>query len=1166
MLGKESAASPALGHQQDTAVVTLRLFNETLEHAFDEINRQTSYRVVYANSLIERAQKVTIALHRVPVNVALNILLENQPFTYVVDGNNIIIVSKKVRSYKEKEILPPTSPNLPVDPISGTIVDSSGNPLSGASITIKGTKITTFSDSSGKFSIIAKVGDILVVTFVGYKERMVIVNGIQPILIPLSLEISGLDEITVLSTGYQDIPKARATGSFVKIDNELLNRAVSTNILDRIYNVTSGLNYDPRRAGSSVKSTISIRGVSTINADMKPLVVVDGFPYDESAIENGVIHNVNPNDIESITVLRDAAAASIWGARSGNGVIVITTKKGKYNQKTNIQFNSVITIGKKPDLYRLPVISSKEYLDMEKKLFTTNYYQSSEDMSAFGYPIPLSQGVEILIAKRDGTVSEADANKKLSELENHSIIDDIYSYFLQKSVHQQYALNVSGGTEKFRYYASIGLDKNKNNAIGDNKARWNIRLDNTYKPVKNIEVNNYIVYTQNNTKYASIDLMSLMPRGVGFYPTAPYTQLVDQYNKPLAIPRDYRLGYIDTISHPSILDWHYQPIDELRYINNTATQYSTRIGTSIKYSIINGLSINVRGQYEKTLTPERHYQSVESYYTRDLINQFADRYNSGVSYPVPLGSIVDLKNIEVASWNIRSQVDFDRKLGKFELNALAGWEASEFENDIQQRRDYGYNDDTHLSATNIDYNNTFIVSPWQNTARVPSGYSYYGSLRRLVSYYFNGALSYDSRYTISFSSRLDGANLFGVTINDKLLPLWSGGFAWNIAAEKFYRIDWLPSLKFRLSSGYNGNMKNDATRFATISYAPRDLILGIPIATLISPPNDRLKWEKVAMMNVGIDFSIIGRINGSIEYYHKKGMDLISSIRVDPTTGVSSYTGNNASIAGRGLDVNLNTINTVGKVKWETHLLFSYNTDKVTSYSVAPSVGGLTTVVGFNNPYVGKPLYSVFSYRWAGLDPATGDPRGYVKGLEANYSEVLLSKNTQPEDLFYNGPVNPKFFGSIRNDVFWKGFRLSVNVTYKLHSFFRRTSINYTNLFDNWGGHSDYSLRWQQPGDELHTTVPSMPPTTNYNRDAFYANSEVLVESGSYFRLQDIRFSYDIGKNLLKRLPFKNTQLYIYGNNLGLLWRANKYGIDPDYGDFVLAPSRTISIGLTSNF
>ena len=219
---------------------------------------------------------------------------------------------------------------------------------------------------------------------------------------------------------------------------------------------------------------------------------------------------------------------------------------------------------------------------------------------------------------------------------------------------------------------------------------------------------------------------------------------------------------------------------------------------------------------------------------------------------------------------------------------------------------------------------------------------------------------------------------------------------------------------------------------------------------------------------------------------------------------------------------------------------------------------------------IGKPLFGVFSLRWEGLEAATGDPQGYdpaAKAVTKDYAAI--NKNTLPEDLVYHGPGVPVFFGGVRNTIDWKNFSFSFNVTYKLGYYFRRASIHYSNLFTLWGGHADYAQRWQQAGDELKTYVPSAPAGQSFQtlgRDDFYRKSAILVEKGDHIRLQDIRLGYELNNSRIKRLPFKRAMFFIYVNNLGILWRANEPDIDPDYGNTVIPPSRSIAIGLNCNF
>jgi hypothetical protein len=299
-----------------------------------------------------------------------------------------------------------------------------------------------------------------------------------------------------------------------------------------------------------------------------------------------------------------------------------------------------------------------------------------------------------------------------------------------------------------------------------------------------------------------------------------------------------------------------------------------------------------------------------------------------------------------------------------------------------------------------------------------------------------------------------------------------------------------------------------------------------------------------------------------MEYYRKAGLDLISQVSVDPTTGFTSYTGNNASIKGGGLDIVLNSRAAAGSFEWRNYFLFSYTTDRVTSYQQPGTV--FDYISGNKAPFVGRPLFSLYSYKWAGLDPANGDPRVYLGKTVTDYSTVF--NKATPADLVYNGPLTPRVFGSFLNAFRWKNMTLSMNITYKLGYYFRRSSINYSNLYQNWAGHSDYNLRWMKPGDEKTTNVPSLPATMSAARDQVYLYSDVLVQKADQVRMQDIRLSYDMNKSSWSRLPVKTMQFYINANNIGILWRANKYKIDPDYGSSIIPVSRSVAIGITAGF
>jgi hypothetical protein len=306
-------------------------------------------------------------------------------------------------------------------------------------------------------------------------------------------------------------------------------------------------------------------------------------------------------------------------------------------------------------------------------------------------------------------------------------------------------------------------------------------------------------------------------------------------------------------------------------------------------------------------------------------------------------------------------------------------------------------------------------------------------------------------------------------------------------------------------------------------------------------------------------------ISGSVEYFRKRGIDLIGDASFAPSTGITMLRGNYANMKGNGFDVVFNSKNIDKKFKWSTTLLFSHITDKVTHYDVKLPAYQLLSGDKGTWPLEGRPVYGVYSLRWAGLDPETGDPQGYLDhGVSKDYATLNFPDSIT--DLVYNGPVHPTCFGGLTNSFSYKHFSLIVNISYKLGYYFRRSSINYYALFNSNYGNKDFIERWQKPGDEKNTDVPSLPSTPDDARDNFYAHSEVLIEKGDHVRLQDIALSYDLDKRIWKKMSFSHVQFYLYANNIGIIWRANNFHLDPDYPTGGIPPSRSFAAGIRVNF
>ncbi|WP_339881109.1 SusC/RagA family TonB-linked outer membrane protein [uncultured Algoriphagus sp.] len=1049
--------------------------------------------------------------------------------------------------------------------LSGKVVDAkSGELLVGALVTVLPDNSSAVVDNDGRFFLEVSQGEKeITVQFLGYATLKW--SGTVPVENALVLEMEslemGLDQVEVLATGYQEIPKARSTGSFVQLDEELVDRRVSTNLVDRLEDVTSGLILN--RTGDTGRDPISIRGRSTLGRFSQPLIVIDNFPYD------GSLDDINPNDVASITVLRDAAAASIWGARAGNGVIVITTKSGRNDQPLQVSLTANANWIQPTDPFLAPNLSVDDYIDTEISLFDAGFFTSSE--SDASHPV-LSPVVETLIQKRDGVISEAEADSRLQHLRSYDLRKDVEKYLYRPSLNQQYSLGLSGGSKIHSYRMALGVDENRGNAIGNSNERLSLNLKNDFSFMEGKLMVRTGLY---GVKSSSVDQNS-GPEDLYYSALVdmyPYARLADEEGNPLTLSRELRDSFKEESMGQGLLDWDYVPLDEIGRNPSETVSNDLRLNMGVDYSLTKQWKVSALYQYWENNRRAETLFAENSYYARDLINQFTQiDENGNLIQQVPFGAILDHSSRQSNSHSARIQTDFNQSWKNgLEIDVLAGGELKALDFQESGSRYYGYNTE-RSSSQPVDYRVLFPqFSNEFQTAVIPNRDQLSKGADRFFSLYANASLSYNRTYDLTFSARRDASNLFGVATNQRAVPLWSAGLGWTISEEDFYGWGALPFVKLRFSYGYNGNVDRSLTAFTTAQVVTRSTLTQLPYLQIRNPPNADLRWERIKITNLGLDFeSRDSRVSGSLEFYQKLGLDLIGQTPYAPSTGIEVFSGNTASTQTRGFDLNLVSRNLVGEFEWTTVWLLSALNEKVTDFEIEPAISNLLNygeagLGGTYFPNVGKPLFGIYSYPWAGLNPQTGDPIGIVDG-EPSEDYMAIVNGATLESVNYHGPARPTTFGSVRNTVSYRGFTLSANISFRMGYYFRRSSIQYNTLLQGRGGHADYALRWQQPGDELKTDVPSQPAGFNFFRDSFYRSSAVLVEKGDHIRLQDIRLGYDLtqlsGKGLLS--AFRNAEVYVYANNLGMIWKATDTDWDPDFG--FNRPLKSLAVGIQLDF
>jgi TonB-linked SusC/RagA family outer membrane protein len=1048
--------------------------------------------------------------------------------------------------------------------VKGKVVNENNEPVA-ATIAIKNSSIATSTAEDGSFDLKGVKPDaVLVVTGVAVETVEVSVKGRHNLgtITITSKFTTDRDVVVDANTGYQTLKPNELNGSITVIDNKTLNQQVGMNILKRLDGVTSGLLFSNKSNNNPQSDlNISIRGLSTINGPLNPLVVLDNFIYE------GDINNINPNDIESISVLKDAAATSIYGARGGNGVIVITTKKGEFQQPLKVQFNSTITIAQKPDIFYPSQISSADYIYAEQFAYQNGYYNDQINYDWY-YHTPFTPAVQIFIDKSNGLISTQDSINKINLLKNHDVRNDYNRYFYTNAITQQYGITLTGGSNTNAYTFGINYDRNRG-ALYDQYNKLNIHLLNTYKPLKNLQLTIGAYYTNSTSVSGRPSTVTYDDKNV------PYIQLTDENGNSAAIPDIYSKSYTDTAGGGKLLDWNYYPLEDYKHYKLQTSIEELNANVGVNYKIINGLDVDLRYQFERQTEDATRNAGIESFYTRNLVNQFSqvDYTTGNINYIIPDNGIQLRYNNVLSSQNFRSQLNFNKHWRSNHVLAMAGFEIREIENKGYNSTLYGYNSDP-LTTSNVDFVNQYPTLPYGSNSNIP-GSPYLSNLtNRYVSGYANASYIFKNKYSLSGSVRKDGANIFGVNTNDKWKPLWSAGSGWEIYREGFYHFNLMPYLRLRASYGFSGNIDASKSALPIANYF-NDYTTNLPYTRIQTLNNPDLKWEQSRQINIATEFKTLHNvINGTIEFYWKKGTDLYGLTNYDYTTWgyAPQITKNVASMSGKGIDINLTSNNIDKTLKWRTSLLFNYNQSKVTKYFTTDALNGSSIIGGSGEtitPVIGKPLYAIAAFKWEGLNDK-GDPQGLLDGkISTDYQSIISTIDTKGikdnESVVFIGSATPIIFGSLINTFSWKKLSVSLNISYKLGYYFKKPTLSYSNLFYSGTTTADFANRWQKPGDENKTNIPSLV-YTNYPqfslRDQFFTSSEINILKADHVRLQYVNLNYQIKEQTDKGLGLR---LYVNIANLGILWRANKEKIDPDYPTSIPAP-KSYSIGFQATF
>lgn len=1145
--------------------ITIDLHDVPIATALEKIQESARMHCVYDEENVSSSRKVTLSYQQASLRTVMNDFCRQTSLDYEFRKDLILIFKGKRPSASSFQMV-------------GKVIDEQREVLTGATIRIKGTTIGVITDVDGNYQIKVYPGDVLVVTFVG-KETQEIAVSAKKTTVNIQMFPSTTDLGDVVVTGYQTISKERSAGSFSVIKGEDIRETAGfkENILESLEGQVAGLVVNNSSVNSSAKYLI--RGKTSLTSNTTPLYVVNGVPLSIEQIEN----IVNSNDIESVTVLKDATAASIWGAQAANGVIVITTKSGKRGSKMRISYEGTYSYKGKPKYGYLDYMNSGEFIQTAKEIFAPENYTwelVNAGNTGISNPYPVLFPHELpLYQQYRGEISSEECESQLAALASQNWYSQYRDAFMSNSYQTNHTLSFTGGGQKNTYHVSLGYK----NRLGIFKEK----TDNYLANVRNdfyltdwlkldLTLNAAINHSKNHSVTESANKI-------------PYAQLWDKDGNELSLT-NYRMlaSAHQEVESVSGIDLSYFPIQDTSNSTLETNSMNLRFNVGTTVRLLPVLKYEGRFQYYRSNSTDENFVNGDVYSVR--LDRVQATGMDGVQHlPVTGGNFTQTHSFN-NEWMLRNQLSFDKNWSEqHQLTVMAGTEIRSNKYGSAAKYMRGYDKQTMQTVTYDQYllsveglSNPLLKQNLYNSLNKFKVDSYVQSETeyRYFSLYGNAAYTFQQKYSLNASIRIDQSNMFATSSNIRYKPIWSAGVAWDLSKESFMKAaSFIDLLKLRFSYGYGGNAPRPGSGgiFDIISARPSDpyysdLGQGYKITT---PGNISLRWEKTRTINFGVNFAFLNhRLTGSIDVYHKKTTDLLAWATSDFTTGWSTIYGNVAGLTNKGVEFSLNSGNVRTKdFSWDTSVRLAYNKNNVDDYYKTPSSG----IIGAaSTPYVeGYPANAVFALKWAGLSPETGAARVYNKDGKIVSS---VKDDLTADDLVYCGTTIAPWALSMTNMFTYKQFELSFMLIGNLGGKMRNDVMSFQTGRPESNLHKDFLNRWKKPGDELVTDVPSYfaygtpeyADRVSADGLGLYRYADINVLNASYIKLRNLALGYTLPSCWSSKLSVEYIKVRMQIDNLFCI-KANHEGIDPEAfnwseGSRTNLYNPSFSFGLSINF
>lgn len=1044
--------------------ISLNKENATLEEIFQEIETKTGYKFVYNTSEINRNERASIQETEQELNEILqNLFRTKQNISFRISNKHIALFKAQIKK------------------ISGTVLDPQGETVIGANVLVKGTTNGTITDIDGKFSLEAAEGDILQISYIGYNTQEITLGKQSTLKITLKEDQQALEEVVVI--GYGAVKKKDLTGAITQVKTDKYATQQSTNVLDMLNGTVAGFNSNIGTSASGA-SEMEIRGPSSLSANNSPLVVLDGVIF------NGSINDINPSDIETVDVLKDASSAAVYGSRSAAGVVIINTKRGK-SEKMTINFSAQLGLTDFTNEIRPNDLDGfiQRRQDFQRRI------NPDKPEGYYNNPNNLPEGIDINTWQKYDVSYQEDPIRtwmtriNLREIEQENFLNgNTYDWFAEATrpgLRQNYNVNISGGIGKTKYYWSLGYTDNQGYLKGDEYKTIRSRMNADTKVTDFLTVGINAQFSNKDESNEAIKLSDIRTQ-------SPLGQPYDENGELKWYPHD------DSGVEKNLF-LLYKERDKFNITQNLFANIYADLqlpfGFSYKVSFINRYDWQKNYYYDPSTIP-----------TGNKTGGFGQRINSSLY-----------------EWQIDNIISWKKAFGIHDFYATFLYNAEK----KQTWKDTGENINfTPSEALGFHQLGAGSSPSIKNEDTYSTGTAIMGRLNYTLM----------NRYLLTLSIRRDGYSAFGLENPYATFP--SGALAWNLSDEAFFNVKWINNLKIRASYGINGNRdigiydalaKLETTKYLTDG----TFISGIYSNSLA---NRFLKWEKTKALNLGIDFSVLeNRLTGSLDYYDMTTNDLLLKRSLPTIIGYENVMSNMGELKNKGFEMTLNSYNIQNEnFYWNSTFTFSFNRNKIKHLygEMIDILDKNGNIIGqreaddiSNSWFIGQSIDRIWDYRFDGIyqlgeediAKSFGKAPGDTKLYDLNGDGV----STQ-EDKIFQGYTKPRYRLGLRNDfTIFKNFQISCFIRADLGHWGKNGLLSSKSQVED--RRNEYALPYWTPEN----------PTNKYTRLNTVDTPEYSIyESRSFVRLQDLSIAYNIPENITKNLKVGRCKVYLSGRNL----------------------------------